>query len=102
MVGLSGYQGVQSNHLLSRQSRSYISPQGTGALEGSGISPDGSLLFSGNGFGVHVWNAASGELIAILPGVQTYGNISVSTDQRLVTISSYASLLGLWGIRTEQ
>ena len=59
-------------------------------------------FFSGNAYGLHVWNVSNGELAAIIPGTDTYGRMSVFPDQRLVVIDSWGSQLSLWGIRTGQ
>jgi WD40 repeat protein len=100
IFGIFSARGAQSGDLLSHNLRSYVSPMGTGELAGSGIAPDGSLFFSCNAYGLHVWNAVNGELIAILPGVSMDidGDISVTETQQLVIVHNWEGLIWLWGI----
>jgi WD40 repeat protein len=83
--------------------REHISPLGnTGELVGAGISPDGSLILSGNAGGLHVWDIASGQLIGIIEGLQPWGEIAFSADQRLVSISGdYYGVFSVWGVPAE-
>jgi WD40 repeat protein len=83
--------------------RTYQSPMGNGGLGGVALSPDGSLIVSGNGFGIHIWDWAAGELLAVVGQEQTdwglYGEYVFSPDARLITISSSDAAITLWGIR---
>ncbi len=75
--------------------QSYSSPMGNGSLLGTGLTPDGTIFLSGNGFGLHL-DAASGELISILPQLP-FGRITVSPDQKLISIARMDGLLSIWG-----
>ncbi len=83
--------------------RAYLSPLGNGALVGAAISPDGQLFFSGNAFGLHVWNAASGEMLTLCKGTPlSYGEIRITPDQTLVFIAGPDGMASLWGIPAER
>jgi len=81
--------------------RWHTSPLGNGALVGAGISPDGRLILSGNGFGLHVWDTASDQLIGIIEGTQPWGEITFSADQRLVSVSGEKGVFSVWGVPAE-
>ncbi len=75
---------------------------GNGALGGAAITPDGQLFFSGNGFGLHVWNAANGEMLTLIKGANSsYGSMWVTPDQRMLLVASWNGLVSLWGVRAE-
>ena len=99
-------QGIQTGQATGRQYQAgitYASPMGNGALAGTAISPDGALFFSGNGFGLHAWNAASGEMSAVFQGgSSSYGDIWVTPDQRMVLIASWNGLVSFWGVPHDQ
>lgn len=99
---IEGAQTIQSGELAGGQlsiQRTYTSPLGNGALIGAGISPDGQLFFSGNAFGLHVWNASSGEMLALCKGTSLpYGNILVTPDQKMLFIAGPDGLASLWGV----
>ncbi len=99
-------QGIQTGQVIEGQYLprvTYTSPIGKGALEGTAISPDGVLFFSGNGFGLHVWNAASGEMLALCQGgTSFYGDMWVTPDQRMVVIASWNGLVFFWGVPRDQ
>ncbi|WP_322507055.1 WD40 repeat domain-containing protein [Anaerolinea sp.] len=77
----------------------YRSPIGNGVMQGAAISSDGQLFFSGNAFGLHVWDVKSGEMIALCKGLRLpYGEIQVTPDQKLIIIASPDGLVSLWGI----
>jgi WD40 repeat protein len=102
LAGLFGYYGAQTLDMGTRQViRGYSSPLGNGFLDGAGISPDGSLFLSGNGFGLHVWDNASGQLIGVIDGLEPLGEIMFSADQRLVSVSSKYGLFSVWGVPAE-
>jgi WD40 repeat protein len=103
---LAGMQahGIQIFDMGSLQIiRGHTSPLGIkGELAGAGISPDGSLILSGNGYGLHVWDTASGQLIGIIEGTQPWGEITFSADQRLVSISgNFSGVFSVWGVPAE-
>jgi WD40 repeat protein len=99
---IEGAQTIQSGDATGGQfslHRTYTSPLGNGGLSGAGISPDGQLFFSGNAFGLHVWNVVSGEMIALCKGIELpYGKMKVTPDQKLVFIASPDGLINLWRI----
>jgi len=99
-------QGIQTGQVVEGQYQAgvtYASPMGNGALAGTAISPDGALFFSGNGFGLHAWNAASGEMLALCEGgSSSYGDIWVTQDQRMVLIASWNGLVSFWGVPRDQ
>lgn len=99
-------QGIQTGQVTGKQYQAvvtYASPMGNGALVGTAISPDGELFFSGNGFGLHAWNAASGEMLALCEGgSSSYGDIWVTPDQRMVLIASWNGLVSFWGVPRDQ
>jgi WD40 repeat protein len=81
---------------------SYSSPLAEqGLVAGAGISPDSSLSVAGNGFGLHVWDNASGQLIGIIEGTLPQGNVVFSSDQRLVSVSSKYGPFSVWGVPAE-
>ncbi len=78
---------------------SYTSPIGNGALAGAALTPDGQYLFSGNGAGLHAWNAASGEMLALRKGSRlSYGFMEVTPDQKMILIAQQNGLVSLWGV----
>lgn len=99
-------QGIQTGQVIEGQYLprvTYTSPMGNGALVGTAISPDGQLFFSGNGFGLHAWNAASGEMLALCQGGNSfYGDVWVTPDQRMVLIASWNGLVSFWGAFRDQ
>ena len=99
VVALDGANGMLAGNLSGQEFKSYSSPMGNGSLMGTGLTPDGSLFLSGNGFGLHLWNAASGELISILSGHYPFGRITVSPDQKLISVAGMNGLIGIWGVR---
>ncbi len=100
--GIQGDQGIQSGRAEGSQYRAqvdYVSPMGTGALSGAGLSPDGALFFSGNGFGLHVWDAATGQMLALREGSRLpYGVMQVTPDGRLLVVAQPDGLVSLWGV----
>ena len=101
-AGLFGRYGVQTVGLGTQQViREYVSLLGDGRLDGAGISPDGSLILSGNGYGLHIWDTASGQLIGIIEGTQPWGEITFSADQRLVSVSGEKGVFSVWGVPAE-
>ncbi len=77
------------------------SPKGTGSLNGYTISPDGSLLVSGNAFGLHVWTLPDTEpniLEQSTTGGYPYGQMAFSTDGTMLAISNPSAPLTIWGI----
>ncbi|RPI27529.1 MAG: hypothetical protein EHM70_17745 [Chloroflexota bacterium] len=100
------FQGIQTGQVSDGQYQArvtYTSPMGTGALVGTAITPDGQLFFSGNGFGLHAWNATSGEMLALCgSGSMSYGDIWVTPDQRIVLIASWNGLVSFWGVSVGQ
>jgi hypothetical protein len=103
LAGLFSLYSAQTFDLGTRQViRGYVSPLGNGFLDGAGISPDGSLFLSGNGFGLHIWNNTTGQLIGIVEGLEPWGEITFSADQRLVSISGdYYGVFSVWGVPAE-
>jgi hypothetical protein len=101
---IEGEQRPQSGQVSNGQYQAqttYTSPMGNGALEGAAITPDGQLFFSGNGMGLHAWDAASGKMVALVKGsMGGYGEIQVTTDQKVVLIAN--GLVFLWGVRVGQ
>jgi WD40 repeat protein len=99
-------QGIQTGQVTGGQYQArvnYSSPMGNGALAGTAISPDGALFFSGNGFGLHAWNAASGEMLALRQsGSSSYGDMWVTSEQRMILIASWNGLVSFWGVRLDQ
>lgn len=71
---------------------------GNGTLDGAAISPDGKLFFSGNGYGLHVWDATIGEGLALVMGLSaSYGEMWITPDQQMLLITSWNGLLTVWG-----
>lgn len=103
LAAMSTYQGIQILDMLTLQAMGgFSSPLGNGFLGGAGISPDGSLLLSGNAFGLHIWNNATGQLIGIIDGIEPWGEITFSADQRLVSVSgNYYGIFSVWGVPAE-
>ncbi len=103
---LEGAQRPQSGRVNGGQYQiqsTYTSPMGNGALGGAAITPDGELFFSGNRFGLHVWKAASGEMLALCKGSRSpYGDMWVTPDQKMIVISQSDGLVSLWGVPTGQ
>ena len=101
-AGLFGRYGVQTVGMGTQQViREYVSLLGNGRLDGAGISPDGSLILSGNGGGLHIWNNTTGQLIGIIEGTQPWGEITFSADQRLVSVSGEKGVFSVWGVSAE-
>jgi WD40 repeat protein len=100
LAGLFTRYGMQTLDLGTLQTAGgYGSPLGNGALDGAGISPDGSLFLSGNVFGLHVWNRTSGQLIGVIDGVEPWGTITFRADQRLLSISGNTrGVFSVWGV----
>jgi len=103
LAGLFSLYSAQTFDLGTLQVvRGYVSPLGNGFLDGAGISPDGSLFLSGNAFGLHIWNNRTGQLIGIVVGLEPWGEITFSADQRLVSISgNYYGVFSVWGVPAE-
>jgi WD40 repeat protein len=100
---LQGKQSGQVNQGQFQPQITYTSPLGNGVLMGTAISPDGQLFFSGNGYGLHVWNAVSGEMVALCKGSgSSYGSMWVTLDQKLILIAQFNGLMSLWGIPSDQ
>ncbi len=97
--------GVQFGRIVSGNyqiQQSFTSPYGNGRVYGAAVSPDGSLLFSGNSFGVHVWDTASGQMIALAQDSSqagNYGNMQLSTDGRILLIAGNDGVIYLWGVQ---
>ena len=102
-AGLYAFRSAQSVDMQTLQAiHSYSSPLAEqGLVAGAGISPDSSLFVAGNGFGLHVWDNASGQLIGIIEGTLPQGNVVFSSDQRLVSVSSKYGPFSVWGVPTE-
>lgn len=101
--GAQQRQSGQGNGDEFKAQRSYRSPLGNGVMQGAAISPDGQLFFSGNGFGLHVWNVTTDEMIALCKGINLpYGEIEVTPDQKLVFITGPDGLISLWGVPIPQ
>jgi WD40 repeat protein len=100
LAGLSTRYGMQTLDLQTLQAGGgYSSPLGNGALGGAGISPDGSLFLSGNGFGLHIWDRLGGQLIGVIEGIEPWGRITFRADQRLLSISgNYRGVFSVWGV----
>jgi WD40 repeat protein len=100
--GMESEQGHQSGRVEAGQYQArvpYSSPLGNGGLSGAAITPDGRLFFSGNAFGLHVWDVASGKMLALLKGsTQTYGDMFVMPDQCTLVIAQVDGLVSLWGV----
>ncbi len=76
------------------------SPKGNGGLDGVALSPDGRLLVSGNGFGLHVWDFTAQQLVTIVAekgGAYPYGYFAFSPDGQHIAISG--SPVSIWGIQ---
>jgi WD40 repeat protein len=103
---IDGEQQRQSGQRNGEQyvvQRSYRSPLGNGFTRGAAISPDGQLFFSGNFGGIHVWNATSGEMIALCKGAQLpYGIMRLSPDQKILFVASPDGVMSLWGVLSTQ
>lgn len=99
-------QGIQTGQVSEGQYQerlTYSSPMGNGVLSGTAITPDGQLFFSGNGFGLHTWNASSGEMLALCQGgSSSFGDMWVTPDQRIVIIASWNGLVSFWGVPVVQ
>lgn len=102
--------GMESGQIVSDEyplSHSYTSPFGNGRLLGAAISPDGSLFLSGNSFGIHGWDAGSGQMIALVQdrsAVGNYGTIQFTPDGKIVLVAGATSSDGviyLWGVRSQ-
>jgi WD40 repeat protein len=99
--------GVQFGRIVSGNyqiQQSFTSPYGKGRVYGAVVSPDGSLLFFGNSFGVHVWDTASGQMIALAQDSSqagNYGNMQLSTDGRILLIAGNDGVIYLWGVQKQ-
>ena len=100
---MSTYHGIQKLDLQTLQAAGgFGSPLGNGFLYGVGISPDGSLFFSGNVFGLHIWDFSTGQIIGIIDGMEPWGTINVRADGRLLSISgNYNGVFSVWGVPAE-
>lgn len=102
---IEGGQGPQSGRITEEQFQvqtTYTSPMGNGALVGAAISPDGTLFFSGNGFGLHVWRASNAEMLALCRGATNpYGVIWSTGDQKMILIAQTNGLVSIWGVLAE-
>jgi WD40 repeat protein len=100
ILGLQGEQTGLFNQGQYQLHRQYESPLGNGALIGEALTPDGQLFFSGNEFGLHVWDVSSGEMLALVRGANLpYGRMWVTPDQKMVVIAQTDGLMSLWGVR---
>lgn len=83
----------------------YTSPFGNGALMGSAISADGSVLFSGNGMGLQAFDASMG-LIKVIDldyagnaySGSDYGTMEMGYGGRLLLLSAADGTISLWGV----
>lgn len=83
----------------------YASPYGNGALMGSAISADGSVLFSGNGMGLQAFDASTG-LIKVIDldnagnaySGGAYGTMEMGYGGRLLLLSAADGTISLWGV----
>jgi len=66
---------------------------------GNGVSPDGTMYFSTNGQSIQVYESGSGNLITELSPGMDYGRTRISSDQKILWISSHR--LQFWGIPHE-
>jgi hypothetical protein len=100
---MSTYYGVQKLDLQTLQvAGGFGSPLGNGFLGDAGISPDGSLLFSGNGYGLHIWDFTTGQMIGIIDGMEPWGTINFRADGRLLSISgNFYGVFSVWGVPAE-
>lgn len=102
---IGGAQQIQSGQASGGQhlvQHTYLSPLGNGVLDGAALSPDGQLFFSGNAFGLHVWNAANGEMLALCKGISAaFGKMVVTPDQKVLIIASENGVVGFWGVLTQ-
>jgi WD40 repeat protein len=100
---MSTSHGVQRLDLQTLQAAGgFGSPLGNGFLYGVGISPDGSLLFSGNGYGLHIWDFTTGQMIGIIDGMEPWGTINFRADGRLLSISgNFYGVFSVWGVPAE-
>lgn len=79
----------------------FVSPFGTGGLSGAATSGDGSAVFSGNAFGLHVFNPENGTLTGIaaenvLPTM--YGNLKIAADGKILLMAGADGTVSLWGV----
>lgn len=74
--------------------QTFRSPYGNGALTNTTLSPDGNLVVSGNGFGLHAWKVIDGKLefiglCALGEPVPSYGSQHLfSPDGRYLAMNS--------------
>ena len=103
LAGLLSYSVAQTFDLLTVQAvHSYSSPLGNGFVDGAAISPDGSLFLSGKGFGLHIWDNTTGQLIEVIDGMEPWGEIVFSADHRLLSIDgNYYGVISVWGVPAE-
>ncbi|MCE5207371.1 MAG: WD40 repeat domain-containing protein, partial [Chloroflexi bacterium] len=81
--------------------REYRSPFGKGSILGAAISPDGSLFFSGNSFGIHVWDTASGQMVALAQNLSqngSYGSMQMTADGCILLVAGDDGVIYLWGV----
>ncbi|NMB87356.1 MAG: hypothetical protein GYA17_03285 [Chloroflexi bacterium] len=104
VVWAAGEGGVQVGSLqgeaLVAEQSGVRSPYGNGALDGFILSPDRSLLVSGNGFGLHLWDFTTHQIAATPKAGGSsypYGLFAYSPDGRLIAVSG--SIIQIWGIR---
>ena len=104
LFSADGLQGHSIGRVTSGQYEilhTFTSPYGNGGLQGAVISPDGSLFFSGNAFGLHAWNVASGQMVGLVQNRNRagyYGKIYYSADGRLLLV--VGGVIYLWGVRS--
>jgi WD40 repeat protein len=103
LAAMSTYYGVQKLDLQTLQAAGgFSSPLGNGFLGDAGISPDGSLLFSGNGYGLHIWDFTTGQMIGVIDGMEPWGTINFRADGRLLSISgNFYGVFSVWGVPAE-
>ncbi len=79
----------------------FVSPFGTGALSGAATSSDGSAVFSGNAFGMHVFNPENGTLAGIAAEkklLTMYGNLQIAADGKILLMAGADGTVSLWGV----
>jgi WD40 repeat protein len=102
--GMFGAEGAQFGRVSSGQfqiQHSFTSPYGNGGVYGAALSPDGNLFFSGNSFGIHGWDAKSGQMIALAQDrsqAGNYGSMQITGDGRILLVSGNDGVIYLWGV----
>lgn len=81
----------------------FVSPFGNGALAGAATSSDGSVVFSGNEFGIHVFNPDNGMLVGMaaenaLRTMYGYGNLKTTANGKILLIAGADGIVSLWGV----